>query len=312
MPHERIRDPVILGVCGDSATGKTTLSAGIRDVLGPDRVTVICSDDYHSFSREERAENGLSALDPRANYIDILEQDLINLRNKRPILKPVYNHNGGMLERPVYVEPKAYVIVEGLLGFTTPKMRDCYDAKIYLDPEEELRIKWKIQRDTQKRGYTREQVLASLEKRKDDSPAFIHPQRRFADIVISFYPPSDNVEESGEHLNVRQYLRPTLPHPDLSSLLDEVQDIQLSLDLGRDEDGKPVDILWIGGDIADDRAQMVEKVLWDHIPEASHLRENIGRFTGIDNQKRISHPLALTQLVLTYHMVKAALGERAV
>jgi phosphoribulokinase len=217
-----------------------------------------------------------------------------------------------MLGRPVYVEPKAYVIVEGLLGFTTPKMRDCYDAKIYLDPEEELRIKWKIQRDTRKRGYTREQVLASLEKRKDDSPAFIHPQRRFADIVISFYPPSDNVEESGEHLNVRQYLRPTLPHPDLSSLLDEVQDIQLSLDLGRDEDGKPVDILWIGGDIADDRAQMVEKVLWDHIPEASHLRENIGRFTGIDNQKRISHPLALTQLVLTYHMVKAALGERAV
>ena len=275
-------------------------------------MAVICSDDYHAFTRAERAENGLSVLDPAANYLDILEQDLIHLRNKRPILKPVYNHNGGILERPVYVEPRPYIIVEGLLGFTTPKMRDCYDVKIYLEPEEELRIKWKIQRDTQKRGYTREQVLASLEKRKADSPAFIHPQRRYADIVISFYPPKDNVEESGEHLNVRQYLRPTLPHPDLSPILEEVDDIKLSLDLGRDEDGKPVDILRIGGSIADDRAQMVEKVLWDSIPEASHLRKNIGRFTDVDNQKRISHPLALTQLILTYHMVKAALGERAV
>ena len=39
-------------------------------------------------------------------------------------------------------------------------MRDCYDVKIYLDPEEELRVKWKMHRDTTKRGYTREEVLA--------------------------------------------------------------------------------------------------------------------------------------------------------
>ena len=153
MPKNRVSRPIILGIVGDSAAGKTTLSAGIAGILGADRVAVICSDDYHSYSRVQRAENGISALDPKGNYIDILEQHLQLLRNGRPILKPVYNHEGGTLDAPEYVEAKPYIIVEGLLGYTTRAMRDCYDVKLYLDPEEELRIRWKIQRDTGKRGW---------------------------------------------------------------------------------------------------------------------------------------------------------------
>ena len=64
--------PIILGVVGDSATGKTTLSAGVAKILGEERCTVICTDDYHAFDREERKKNGISALDPKGNYIDIL------------------------------------------------------------------------------------------------------------------------------------------------------------------------------------------------------------------------------------------------
>ena len=93
------------------------------------------------------------------------------------------------LQPAKYIEPKPYVVVEGLLGYSTRAMRDNYDVKIYLDPEEELRVSWKVIRDTIKRGYTEEQVFASLEKRKGDSPAFIQPQRTFADMVIQFYRP---------------------------------------------------------------------------------------------------------------------------
>ncbi len=309
MPRQRVKDQVILGIVGDSAAGKTTLSRGIAEILGPDRVTVICSDDYHRYSRAERADVGISALDPRGNYVDIMEQQFELLRRGQPILKPIYNHHGGTLDAPEHIDPKPYVIIEGLLGYTTRAMRQCFDVKVYLEPVEELRIRWKIQRDTTKRGYTEAEVLASLEKRKADSLAFIHPQRTYADMVVSFFPPPDNTEETGEHLHVRHYLRPTLPHPDLADIVDREGGI--TLDLIRGPDGKPVDRLTIGR-ITDARATKLEDYLWEQIPEASYLRDNVGAFTDLDNQVALSHPLALTQLLITYHMVKAALGVHAV
>ncbi|WGF88683.1 phosphoribulokinase [Marinivivus vitaminiproducens] len=310
MPKSWHDRPTILGIVGDSAAGKTTLTAGIASILGKDRVAAICTDDYHCYSRTERAENGISALDPRGNYIDIMEQHLQLLRQGRPILKPVYNHDHGTLDRPEYIEPRPYIIVEGLLGYTTRAMRDCYDVKLYLDPPEDLRVRWKIQRDMAKRGYTREEVLKALEKRVNDSPAFIHPQRTFADIVVRFQPPSFDAEETGGHLDVRHMLRPTLPHPDLTPILDRGgANSGLSLQLSRDNDGKPVDVLEISGTIPSSRAEKLEELLWNLIPEASHLRANVGAF---DSGQPISHPLALTQLLIAYHMVKAALGEHAV
>ncbi len=312
MPLNRVKHPVILGIVGDSATGKTTLTAGVTQILGADHVAVVCTDDYHKYSRAARTRNGISALDPRGNHIDIIEQHLRLLREAKPILKPVYNHETGTLDAPFYVEPKPYIVVEGLLGYTTRAMRECYDVKIYLEPEENLRVQWKIQRDTTKRGYTREEVLNSLEKRKNDSPAFIRPQRTFADIVVNFFPPGEHSDETGARLNVRHILRPTLPHPDLTPLLEPSVKNGLHLELARDRDGKPVDVLEIAGEIDDKGAQRIEELLWALIPEASHLRANVGRFTDETNVQTISHPLALTQLVVAYHMVKAALGVHAV
>lgn len=308
MP-KRVDHPIILGIVGDSASGKTTLSAGVAQILGADRCTVICTDDYHKFDRAERAANGLSALDPRANYVDVLEHHLRLLRDGESILKPVYDHRTGTLGRPAYVKPLEFVIAEGLLGYTTRSMRDCYDVKIYLDPEEELRVKWKIHRDTTRRGYTMEEVLASLERRKEDSPAFIHPQRTFADIVIRFQR-GKGVNGSDTQLDVRHLLRPTLPHPDFSPLFDGSSNAGLHLELARDRDGKPVDVLDINGDISDQRAELIEDLLWNLIPEAGHLRDQVGRI-DVANGARTSHPLALTQLLVGYHAVKAAMGIRA-
>ncbi|HSV29426.1 MAG TPA: phosphoribulokinase, partial [Candidatus Omnitrophota bacterium] len=268
MPHNRtVSRPIVLGVVGDSASGKTTLASGIATVLGPDRVTVLCTDDYHRYSRAERIKLGVTALDPRANYMDILEQHLTLLRDGKPILKPVYDHAKGTLDKPEYVEPREYVIVEGLLGYHSRTLRDCYDVKVYVDPEESLRIKWKMARDCAKRGYTPDLVMRSLEKRQYDSVNFIQPQRTFADMVVRFMPPETRPEESGARLNVRHTLRPTLPHPDLSPVLDAGGKSGFRLALARDVDGKPVDVLDISGDIDAKRAKAVEDLLWSLIPE---------------------------------------------
>jgi len=313
MPmNRRVDRPIILGIVGDSAAGKTTLTAGIAHILGPERVVTICTDDYHRYSRAERAENGISALDPRGNYIDILEQHIKQLREGHPILKPVYNHHHGTLDAPEYIQPKEYIILEGLLGYSTRAMRDCYDVKVYLEPIEALRVKWKIQRDTGKRGYTEAQVVDSLKRREHDSMDFIRPQRTFADIVVQFYPPAALSQETGAHLNARHTLRPTLPHPDLSPVLDLGVRNGLKLELSRDIDGKPVDVLDIAGDIDAKRAKAMEELLWGLIPEAQHLRDKLGQFIDEHNETAISHPLALSQLFITYHMVKAAMGVHAI
>ncbi len=312
MPFKLVNRPIILGIVGDSAAGKTTLTSGIAQVLGPDKVVSICTDDYHKYSRIERAKNGISALDPEGNYIDILEEHIHQLREGRPILKPLYNHDHGGLDAPEYVEPREYIILEGLLGYTTRAMRDAYDVKVYLEPVEELRVKWKVRRDTGKRGYTVEEVMSSLEKRKGDSVNFIQPQRTFADIVLCFNPPEGNVDEAGAHLNARHTLRPTLPHPDLTPILEAGTKKGFRLELARDIDGKPVDVLDILGDIDDRRAKSMEDLLWNLIPEAQHLRENVGTFTDDTNKVTMSHPLALSQLLITYHMVKAAMGHHVI
>ena len=202
------------------------------------------------------------------------------------------------------------VIAEGLLGYTTRGMRDCYDVKIYLDPDEDLRVKWKIHRDTTRRGYRREEVLASLERRREDAPKFMHPQRTFADIVIHFQKPQGANGSSDTQLDVRHILRPTLPHPDFSPLFDGSSNAGLRLELSRDRDGKPVDVLEINGNISDSRAERIEDLLWNLIPEAGHLRDQVGRIDVANGSPR-SHPLALTQLLVGYHAVKAAMGVRA-
>jgi phosphoribulokinase len=305
---KRVDHPIILGIVGDSASGKSTLSIGVAQILGEEHCTVICTDDYHRYSRAERSAAGLSALDPRSNYIDVLEQHLRLLRNGEPILKPVYDHQKGTLQPPEYVRPKEFVIAEGLLGYTTRVMRDCYDVKIYLDPEEELRVKWKVHRDTTKRGYTVEEVKAQLDRRGIDSTNFIHPQRTFADIVIRFQRPAD-ANGSDTRLDVRHILRPTLPHPDFTPLFDGSSNAGLHLELARDRDGKPVDVLEINGNISDKRSERIEDLLWNLIPEAGHLRDQVGRIDLANGAK--SHPLALTQLLVGYHAVKAAMGVRA-
>jgi phosphoribulokinase len=307
MP-KRVDHPIILGIVGDSASGKSTLSIGVAQILGEAHCTVICTDDYHRYDRKARAAAGLSALDPRANYVDILEQHLRLLRAGEPILKPVYDHRHGTFEPPEYVRPKEFVIAEGLLGYTTRTMRDCYDVKIYLDPQEELRVKWKMHRDTTNRGYSREEVLFQLGRREIDSANFIHPQRTFADIVIRFQKPAD-ANGSDTRLNVRHILRPTLPHPDFTPLFDGSSNAGLHLELARDRDGKPVDVLEINGNISDKRAERIEDLLWNLIPEAGHLRDQVGRIDVANGAK--SHPLALTQLLVGYHAVKAAMGVRA-
>lgn len=298
--------PIIMGIVGDSASGKTTITNGLVWLIGPERVTRICTDDYHKYDRRERSQRGITALHPDCNHMDIMELDLERLHFGQPILKPKYDHSKGTFGRPEYVAPREFVIIEGLLGFATPAMRQFFDIKVYLDPYEKLRRFWKMRRDATKRGYTPEQVLDQLERREHDSRMFIRPQREHADIVVRFYPPRNiAIEEAGAHLNVQLTLRPTIPHPDLSYLWQEPAQPNSGIRLHQQHDDvHPADILEIDGNVSPEHAALLEKTIWQHLPDLRPLRSNQFGYYYEDLKVRQSDPLALTQLLLTYHLLR--------
>lgn len=288
--------PVILGIVGDSATGKTTISGALVDILGDEMVTHVATDDYHKYDREQRKELGITPLHPDCNYMDIIDQHISLIRKGEPILKPVYKHDDGTFGPPEYVVPKDFAVIEGLLGYHTEGLRENYDVRVFLAPPEELRYKWKVKRDTSKRGYTEEGVKEDLEKREPDSQQFIRPQERYADLVVKFIEPQNGDEYN---LDAQIVMRESLPHPDLSPFLDNgKKGIELI------EEG-PDPYIRIPGDIEHDRAVEIEEAIWERLHFATHLRsERLGQFSVGDETKR-SDSLALVQLLVLYHMVTA-------
>ena len=289
--------PVMLGIVGDSGSGKTTVTRGLVRVLGDDQITAFCTDDYHRYDREQRKENGITPLHPDCNYLDILAQHLRHLKNNEAIMKPTYGHTDGKFGPPDYLEPKRFVVCEGLLGFSTPELREMFDVRVYLDPPEPLRRAWKVQRDCSRRGYTTDQVLGELDRREPDSEAFIRPQRHHADIVIAFQP---SETEDQEHLDAKLTLRDSLPHPDLSGVVGDSGDDGLVLKeiAGAQE-------LYVPGRIDPDRAKEIEEAIWERMHFAAHLREHrLGEFT-IGTELHRSDALAVVQLLLLYHVLTA-------
>lgn len=289
----------MLAIAGDSAAGKTTITRGLVQALGSERITSICSDDYHRYDREERKNLPFSALHPDCNYLDIMEQHLQLLAVGQPILKPIYNHSTGTLDRPVRLDPADFVIVEGLFPLWSKLSRACFDVSVYLDPPEPIRYQWKIKRDTTKRGYTKEQVLAELERREPESAAYIRPQRAHADIVLRFEPVEGH--EAGP-LSATLLLRPTIAHPDLSDVLGSDTREAIHLKLLRDEDGKPVDAVHIHGHAPRELTRKVEEAIWSHLDVDEPIPEILGE---VEPGVR-SEPLAVAQLIILYHLLSAA------
>jgi phosphoribulokinase len=295
------RRPVMLAIAGDSAAGKTTLTRGIVAALGADRATAICVDDYHRFDRQERRHVPVTVSHPDCNYIDIIEQHLQLLALGRPILKPVYDHSTGSLVRPVLVEPRDFVIVEGLLPLHTKLARACFDITVYLDPPEEIRRKWKLQRDCAERGYTREQVLRELDRREPDSAAYIRPQRQWADICIRFAPIAGRGTPDGTPLSAEILLPPTIQHPDLSGVLTDDDRRTLHLKLIRDSDRRPVDALHVHGYAPREDSRIVEKAIWEQLSTDAPLPDMLGLLADGGRNE----PLAIAQLLLVWHLYEA-------
>jgi phosphoribulokinase len=231
MPQPNFKDTIAaspyiftLGVAGDSGSGKTTFTQGVRSIFGNDLVSTITLDDYHSLDRDGRKEQGITALNPKANRIDRLEQDLISLRRGVPVEKPSYNHTTGKFDPPAIFRPKKILILEGLHTLFTPTLRKYLDFTLFVDPEKQVKYDWKILRDVNQRGYSRDTVLKEITEREPEYERYIAPQKEYADAVIGI-----DYSRYGQTLGKeRNVYKVTLSQ---NRMKQSIEDIDLSLDL---------------------------------------------------------------------------------
>lgn len=180
--------PFVIGVTGDSGSGKDTLTDALTRLLGEHSVTTLSGDDFHLWPRHDSRWEFVTHLDPRANDLEAFSNKLGSLIVGNSIDHRLYDHKTGDLGPHIRVESKQFIIASGLHALYLPALRRLYDLKIYLDIDERLRRHFKLIRDVEVRGHLPEEVRASIQKREPDSALFVRPQIQFADLVLRLQP----------------------------------------------------------------------------------------------------------------------------
>ena len=178
---------IIIGIAGGSGSGKTTLTRHLKDHFG-ENVTVIGHDSYYKRQEgktyEERALQNYDH--PDAFETDLLVRHLRELREGRSIQCPVYSYvEHNRTDQTVEIFPTKVLIVEGILIFQDPALRELFDIKIFVETDADERILRRCLRDVEERGRTLRSVVTQyLTTVKPMHEMYVEPSRKYADIVV--------------------------------------------------------------------------------------------------------------------------------
>lgn len=186
MKHKLLYKPYLVGIAGDSASGKSTITKLLEQIFGKHNTLEIAGDDMHKWERGDPRWSEVTHLNPIANRLHDDAQHALTLKHGLSVVRRMYDHAIGRFTLPERIRPKKIVVLQGLHTLYLPGTRDLLDLKVFLAPDEDLRRKWKIERDTKERGSDPARVLEQLQAREADSEKYILEQKRHADIVISF------------------------------------------------------------------------------------------------------------------------------
>ncbi len=177
----------VIGIGGDSGVGKSMLLGDMAKLLGG-RLLQLEGDGEHKWERGHNKWESFTHLDPKANYIHNQSNAIFELKHNNTIKRSNYDHSEGKFTAPVTLKPNEFISLSGLHPFYLPSMRKNIDLKIYVDTDEKLRRHWKVLRDTSYRGYSIAKSIEQIERRVNDTHKYIYPQKKFADIIIRYFP----------------------------------------------------------------------------------------------------------------------------
>ena len=183
----------IIAIAGDSGSGKSTLLKVLAPLFG-NNILTLETDRYHKWERGDENYINYTHLNPYANYLEKMYEDVYDLKIGNEVYQVDYNHDTGKFTQKEKIEPKNNILVCGLHTLYENNIRDILDIKIYLDTDRELIKRWKIKRDVNERGYTFDKVIKQIENREKDYQEYICKQKENADIIIIFYEKNNKLE----------------------------------------------------------------------------------------------------------------------
>ncbi len=179
---------VIIGVAGGTGSGKTTVAQEILRLVGEENIAYIPHDAYYKdlshLSFEERRKVNFDH--PDSLDTALLVEHLKQLKQGHSVEVPVYDFTTHTRTRQTRtVNPAPIILVEGILIFAEPELRDLFDVRLFVDTDADLRIIRRIKRDVQERGRTLDSVIEQyMETVRPMHLEFVEPSKRYAHVII--------------------------------------------------------------------------------------------------------------------------------
>lgn len=179
---------MIIGICGGTGSGKTTIARAIVDAVGSENVVLVEQDSYYRNLADMPLDDRHHANfdHPDAIDSDLLVNHVKRLKLGQPIDMPIYDmvtHTRS--DRVEVIEPRPVVIVEGILIFAEPRILELLDVRVFVDTPDDVRLIRRLRRDINERGRTFERTLDQYEKTiRPMHFEFVEPSKRFADVII--------------------------------------------------------------------------------------------------------------------------------
>ena len=179
---------MIIGICGGTGSGKTTIARKIFEAVGAEHVILLEQDSYYRNLADMPLDARHKANFDHPDSIDseMLMNHLKRLKSGLPIDMPVYDFKSHTRsERVEHLEPKPVVMVEGILIFSEPRILNLLDIKVFVDTPDDVRFIRRLRRDIAERGRTTESVIEQyLATVRPMHFEFVEPSKRHADLII--------------------------------------------------------------------------------------------------------------------------------
>jgi uridine kinase len=180
--------PLVIGICGGTGSGKTTITERIIEALSSDKVLVLQQDHYYKdlphLSLDERRKQNFDH--PDSMDTALLVSHVERLRRGEAIDRPSYDFAAyRRLPATLRLEPRPALIIEGILIFENKALRQLMDVKIFVDTDADIRFIRRLSRDLRERGRTVESVIEQYESTvRPMHLEFVEPSKRYADVII--------------------------------------------------------------------------------------------------------------------------------
>ncbi len=186
MPNKTT--PLVIGVAGGSGSGKTTVAEIVLQQVGRQRIAFLQHDSYYreltSLSLAQRSSVNFDH--PDSLESEMMREHILSLKAWQPVEVPVYDFTThSRTAETIHVEPRRVILVEGILIFAEPRLRELFDVKIFVDTDSDIRFIRRLDRDITERGRTTENVIKQyMSTVRPMHLEFVEPSKRYADVII--------------------------------------------------------------------------------------------------------------------------------